>query len=464
MRPIIPHGSPRHWHGVAIAFIAAAAAQAQTEVAFQVDMTAYGTPTRVAIAGSFNGWSTNANPLVNVTGNIWSNTAAITDPPGTVEQCKFVADGNYESIPNRQFQLGTGTQVLPLATWDVISWSIPTNQVTFQVNLSAQVFLGAFTNGDPNGFITVAGDFEGPWDGTAQGGLTAGQWDNGLVLTNNPLAGDTSSNIYSGTFAVVGFPGATIIQYKFRLNGGLESPASTGGTNRQAAITNTSQILPLVNYNDLSIYDLVQSHITVTFSLFITNGTLDDGDYAFQKGLDTIYLNGDFLGWWGWGLGSGPAADQMVEVGDTDVYTNSFVIPRGNSIYVNYKYSLDGFDDENGPQTNHIREIRSYGPAYGFPQDVWSWTVLQPGNGNPYPDPGITTTNIVEPDFGYLAIGAPSGGSLPITWLGRPGVVLQNDSSLTGGIWNTNNGTDAAMSTNWPDSGPAQYFRLMKKQ
>ena len=468
MKPIISHGFSRHWHGVGIVFVAAVAAHAQTQVAFQVDMTSYGTPASVAIAGTFNGWSTNANPLVNVTGNIWSNTVIIADPPGAVEQCKFVADGNYESIPNRQFKLGTGTQVLPRATWNVISWSIPTNQVTFQVNMAAQVFLGAFTNGDHNGSITVAGDFEGPWDGTSLGGLTASQWDSGLVLTNNPLTGYTSSNIYSGTFPVVGFPGSTTIQFKFSMNGSLENPVSTGGANRPAAITNANQILPLVYYNDLSIFDLVQSPIAVTFSLYMPDGTLDDGGYEWinpqNGGSDQLYVSGAWLGWPTWGLNLLPSTQELFEVGDTDVYTNSFVIPRGASIYMTYKYSIDGFDDENGSGTNHIREIRSHGPAYVFPQDVWSWTVLQPGNGNPYPNPGITPTNIVEPDFGNLAIGAPSGGNFPITWLGRPGVVLQNNSSLTGGFWNTNNGTDAAMSTNWPNSSLTQFFRLMKKQ
>jgi hypothetical protein len=151
----------------------------------------------------------------------------------------------------------------------------------------------------------------------------------------------------------------------------------------------------------------------------------------------------------------------MVEVGASDVYTNSFVFPRGASIYVTYKYSYNGVDDENGANTNHIREIRSYGPTYSFPQDVWSWTVLQPGNGNPYLLKGIAVTNIVEPDFGYLAIGAPTGGNFPITWLGRPAVMLQNASSLLG-PWNTIGATDATQATNWPYAGGNQFFRLIK--
>ena len=130
-----------------------------------------------------------------------------------------------------------------------------------------------------------------------------------------------------------------------------------------------------------------------------------------------------------------------------------------------YKYSVDGFDNENGTGTNHVRLIRTYGPTYSFPSDVWSWTVLQPGNGNPYSLTGLAVTNIVEPDFGYLAIGAQTSGRiLPINWLGRPGVVLQNNAILSSGTWNTNNGTDGTQSTNWPNTGSAQFFRLLKKQ
>ena len=209
-------------------------------------------------------------------------------------------------------------------------------------------------------------------------------------------------------------------------------------------------------YNDNSIYDLVPSNTLVTFSLYITNGTLDDTGYAFQKGTDQIFVNGDFLGWWGWGIGAGPAADQMIEVGTSDVYTNSLVIPKGNSIYLNYKYGLDGFDDENGTGTNHVRLIRSYPPTYTFPQDVWSYTYAPGAN---------TTTNIVEQDFGNLIVTPISSGNVPITWLGRPGVVLQNKSSLSGSVpWTDNNGTDGTQSTNWPNDGSSQFFRLKKNQ
>ncbi len=68
-----------------------------------------------------------------------------------------------------------------------------------------------------------------------------------------------------------------------------------------------------------------------------------------------------------------------------DVYTNSFLLPAGSGISLTYKYSQDGFDDENGFQTNHIRYVRSIIPVpYSFPEDQWSWTVCPPGT--PYPN------------------------------------------------------------------------------
>jgi hypothetical protein len=276
-------------------------------------------------------------------------------------------------------------------------------------------------------------------------------------LTNNPTLSGNASNIYSAICPVVGYrPVGTA--YKFRANGGWESPNSTGGNNRTASITNANQVLPLVYYNDNSPYDIVQADTLVKFTLYLPNGTQDKNGYNFNNASDQVYINGDFLGWWGWGVA--PGSDQMIEVGLSDYYTNSFVIPRGNSIYLTYKYSLAGTDDENGFGTNHVREVRTYAPKYDLPTDQWSFTLAQ-NPGNNILTPG--TNGIVELDFGYLSTGKPVSGNVPVTWWGRPGVVLQNRSGLTSGTWNDNNNSDATMSTNWPNAGGSQFFRLKKK-
>jgi hypothetical protein len=484
MKTILQHWLSRRWFSVGMSFVAALAAQASTQVTFTVDMSTetLGTPTAVYVTGSFpeaGPWSEYPASLamINVSGTIWSNTFTLSDPAGTVEQVKFTdnvsADnGGWEPSANREFLMGTtgtigpGTEVLPLAIWNTTStWPTPTNWVTFQVDMTAQILLNNFTNdnsnalGDPNGSITVSGD------------LIGSGWDNGWPLTNNPALVGNATNVYSAAVPIPGFLGPITVNYKFRMNGGWE-----GVANRQASITSSSQVLPLVFYNNNSPYDLLSAPITVTFSIYMPDGTLDDGNnitaapYPFDpESGDTLWINGDFLNNWNntsWPgpVGNFPAAQQMIEVGSSGVYTNSFVVPKGNSIVLTYKYSIDSIDDENGFATNHVREIRSYGPTYAMPQDVWSWSVLQPNNGNPYPLAGIASTNIVEPDFGYLAAGAPSGGNIPITWLGRPAVLLQNSSSLSGGIWNNNNATDGLQSYNWPNTGGNQFFRLMKKQ
>jgi hypothetical protein len=124
---------------------------------------------------------------------------------------------------------------------------------------------------------------------------------------------------------------------------------------------------------------------------------------------------------------------------------------------------VDGLDNENGFATNHVRVIRGNPPTYVMPQDVFSWNVLQPNNGNPYPNPGITMTNITEPDFGFLAIGKLTANHWPITWYGRRGVDLQNVATL-GGVWNFNNVIPTAFQTNLWLNGPGnQFFRLIKK-
>ena len=547
----------RRWLGAGLSLVAALAASAATDVTFQVDMTSQPSASTVLIKGTFNGYG---NPdsvaLTNNGSGIYSQTITISDAPGTLEACKFFYNpgGNWENGNNRQFVLGSGTQVLPLTAWNANDWPTPTNaeRATFQVDLSAQTLGGNFIPGQT---VTVSGDFEG-WDNgltltnnpnaaglatnlysgtfdfnvvsyppvfinykfranggweavanrfvnltnnpqvlpvvfyddiapnsptnhvtfqvdmtpqTLTGAFVPGQsvtvsggfegWDNGQVMTNNPNVPGAASNIYSGTFDVVGYRPVNI-GYKFRANGGWESPTSTGGNDRHASVTNASQVLPLVFYNDNSPYDLVQADTVVKFTIFLPDQTADKTGLAFAKGVDHVFVNGDFLGWWGWGAGAAPAADEMFEAGNSDFYTNSFVIPRGNSIFLNYKYSFDGLDDENGGQTNHVRLVRTYAPTYTLPTDQWSWTLAQ-NPGNHILEPG--TNGIVELNFGYLAAGKPASGKVPVTWLGRPGVVLQNRANILTGSWIDQNSTDAAMSTNWPNTGTSQFFRLKKK-
>lgn len=435
------------------------------------------------IAGDFNNWTGTESELLAIGNGVYSNTIVVTNagtfgykfqsPAGSWSEINFAnpdfgnGDGNGSYATTQPDQSLPVVLDLPDGRFYVGAVALPpTNNVTFQLDLSEEVAIGNFTNTDENPSDPNYGQ---PVNSVAVGGFN-GDWGTDHQLTNYTILYPNDSNpglktnLYIGTFSVQGYLPITF-QWKFRVNsldGGYEQPASTAGGNRSTTVTQPNTVLPIISYDDLGLGDLTLTNITVTFSVYCTNGTPDDTGYAFEKGSDQIFISGSWLGWPTWGYQNLPPDQQMMEVGTSDVYTNSFVVPRGSSIYMNYKYSFNGIDDENGSGTNHVREIRSYGPVYNFPQDVWSWTVLQPGTGNAYPLAGLAVTNIVEPDFGYLTIGAASGGELPVTWLGRPAVVLQNVSSLTTGAWNTLSGTDGTQSTNWPNAGGVQFFRLMK--
>jgi hypothetical protein len=425
------------------------------------------------LAGDFNSWNGSATPLVAIGNGVYSNSFVVAtagtfgykfqSPAGTFNDINFGnpdfgngnGNGSYETTePNE-----TLPAVLDLPDGRFYVGAIalpPTNTCTFQLDMSEEVAIGNFVNGAAGNSVAVGG-FNGDWG-------TDNQLTNYTVLNPGDSNPGMKTNLYIGTFSTQGYLPISF-QWKFRVNnldGGYESPASTSGNNRSTTLTQQNTVLPVTAYDDLGLGDLTLNSITINFSVLVTNGTPDDTGYAFVKGTDEVFVSGAWLGWPTWGFDNLPPNQQLIEVGSSDVYTNSFVVPKGTSIYMDYKYSFNGVDDENGSGTNHIREIRSYGPSYTFPQDVWSWTVLQPSDGNPYPLAGMAVTNIVEPDFGFLQISGPAAGNLPLTWLGRPAVLLQNASSLNG-PWNTLSGTDGTESTNWPNAGDTQFFRLMKE-
>ena len=410
--------------------IAAIAARGANTVTFQIDMTSQPAATDVYIRGSFNGWGT-VSQLTNNGSGVYTGTVAVADSPGSVEQCKFYYDpgANWEGDPNRQFILAGGDQTLPLTTWNA-KYPAPTNNVTFQCDMNAQVLLGAYTPGQT---MRVAGDFTG--------------WGDGADMTNNPTLSGSASNIYSAVVPVTGFPGGGG-SYKFRANGGWESPASTGGNNRTFTIAGGDQVLPLVFYNDASPCDLLAQDTTVTFVLHITNGTpTSDGTTVFNSGSDAVYINGEFLGWWAWGPFGGPANTQLTNSGP-DLYQQSFVIPKGHTLAQTYKYSINGPDNEAGFAVNHVRYVRTLGSSFTMPTDEF-----------------LTNSAAVrtEPSFGNLTVGSPVAGNIPVTWLGRPCVTLQVNSNINKPTWVDLPATEATQSTNWPNTGGAKFFRLQKR-
>jgi hypothetical protein len=463
MKAITPTKSPKLWLGVGLLSLAALSTPAANTVTFSVDMTvqiytnAVFDPTNqlVDVRGDFNGWA-DTNYVYTLTNNgsgIYTNTFDLTNTAGSVLNYKYVyytppssGSDNWESPAstcgnNRTFTLAGGAQVLPTVYFNDAPPVQPNNNVKIQVDMTALVVTGAFTNG--TSVVTVSGDFTG--------------WGDGTGLTNDPSLLGTAKNIYSLVTNIPGVVGACHA-YKFRANGGWENPPSTGGGNRtfQIAGGGSTQVLPLVSYNDASVCGLVQATTPVTFVVNVPDGTPNaDGSIQFTNGVNKLYLNGEFLGWWAWydGIpgdgGQGPDNEMTNNPPGSTLFQQTFMVQAGASLDVTYKYSIDGYDNEAGFQVNHTRYVRTLATVpYTMPVDRFGTNAGPP---------------LMEGATSNIVIGAESAGHIPISWAGMQCLTLQTKSALgSPGGWVNLPATEGTSFTNWPVGATPQYFRWQK--
>jgi hypothetical protein len=412
------------------------------------------------VFGSFQStpWSAGfilTNNPTSAQSNIYSGSFTDGNYPGTQYQYKYVivSSGNsYETTPNRNLVTPTNFAILPVAYFNNAS-NVYATPVTFQVDMTAQIAAGSLNpaNGDT---VSAAGSF--------QSALTANQWQAGVfVLTNNPNAANT--NIFTGTYVDPNPPG-TAEQYKFQINpnGSASSAVWESVQNRNFQLGSTAQTLPLVFWNNQDPNNVLLAPTTITFTVNMA-GAVDIFGYPFNSASDAVVVNGDFMNptwpsfWTDALLGGFDYTGNLLQSNGTNLlYTGTFSVPAGNSLVVQYKYGIihnytgtsnTNCDNEASPNLNHTRYIRATG-TYNFPVDTF----------------GIQQTNLpdaTEPSFGSLAIAAPVGGQLPISWLGRPGVYLQYTTNLSTGPWVQLNATGGTQSSNWPETNGAAFFRLV---
>lgn len=444
--------------GVSLLFGAGIAAQADP-ITFNVDMSAFtnsaGAPiyTNVTIGGDFTGWSTTDYPLTNAGSGIWSGVIEVPGSPGdTSHNFKYIWNpgGNWEDGGNHVITLTGSPQTLPLNPFYAPNAIHPTdppvyttNNITFQVDMRVQGV--AWING--GGIIRVSGGFQG--------------WNDGFDLTNDPTAQFPTNWFYKGTFLAVtelipsyAPPGAKINRYKFRANGGWEEPSTinANGNNDRwwDATTAGDRVLPLVLYSDASLCDTLSEETAVTFVLHITNGTTALDGIVFDNTSGKIHINGEsVLGTWQpWNF-TLPTLDRE---GTSDYYTNTFILPAGRPRNQKVKYSItdagdNGGDNENVSFADHIQWIRGTNSTYRM---------------DPVEFGTNFTSSLVQPQFGNLKAGAPSGGTVPITWLGCGCVTLQSKTDLVSGSWTDMPETDGTSSTNVANTG-TKFFRLQKR-
>jgi len=288
-----------------------------------------------------------ANPIYLWSDGITSQSITVS-PSSTTNYTVQVFDSSTACIAS-----GTGTvTVIP----KVVA------QVTFQVDMSAEILAGQFN--PTSDFVSVAGGFNG--------------WSPGIEFTNNP--GATNPGLYSAVITITDIPGTTEY-YKFVVddgqNLGWEMPISTGGNNRTfvfAPPTNNQQLLPPVYFSDLSPSEIIISNTLVTFTVDMTGAVGSEG-HVFDPNNDSLYLNGNFFGWWSWG--EPDLIDLLTNVPGTELYRITVPVTAGSSRMLVYNYGINGFDDESSDQQSHVRYVRGSGNVI-LPTDVFGMTLAEP--------------------------------------------------------------------------------------
>ncbi len=208
---------------------------ALSAVTVLVDMKNTTVTNGVALAGTFNGWSTSATQMGRV-GNTSIYTATINVPEGSSIQYKFVngiGSGGYEgniSAPcgngnNRIYTVPTGNATLDTVCFNSCTKCPPTYPITFRVNMSGQTVTGT---------PTLVGSF------------------NTYSITAKPFVRIGTTNVYEATVNLA----AGMHQYKIYNpggpNGGYETNfgvACGNGSNRVVTTISRATVLPIVCYN-----------------------------------------------------------------------------------------------------------------------------------------------------------------------------------------------------------------------
>ncbi len=440
------------------------------EVTFQVDMSAQigvgnfnpGAGDLIQAMGPFNGsWggvvlnSDSARPGVYTNSYVETSRA-----PGTRMEYKYAINVggvtlSYESISgypdgNRAFMLtNVSPQVLPKEYFADASGLPIKAGIYFQLDMSSQILVGAF---DPlNDLASVRGDDIGWGDPPASG----------LQLFEDAAR----PGIYTNTWLKASQLTGAAFTYKYTYFRNSSTVWESGG-NKSVSFTGTEPTNPdgyhmitlgptLFDNWQANTNDYLPADTYVTFSVSMTNAASYSSLIAFDKSMQ-LAVNGNWIPWWSWT--TEPNGAFVLTNGTTSsdwlFYSQPVLVPKNKPVQLVYKYGFydnvnSSMDNEWGYGTNHVRYIRATG-SYILPLDTWAV---------PYEEPAI----------GAITVGTPSGGHIPVSWLGLPTAYLQTSTNVSNpAAWVSHPETAAygspsgIYSTNYPTSGQAIFFRVVK--
>lgn len=438
----------RNFCPVALACLFPVLAGART-VTFRVDMSIQmatgrydATNDLLQVRGPFNDWGGTQLTLMAGSGFIYETVIDIIAAEGSQFDYKFfigsatsgdVWEGNVGpgDQGNRRFTYQGDEQVLETVFFD----NLQTNpgqgvEVTFEVDMALLIQGGLFL--PASGWLEVRGVFN--------------NWSSGLELV--PIA--EGSTIYTGTTTIKSLAPGSTVEYKYVYNG---SQWEDGGNRTFELAQGGSQVIPIRHFNDSASEAILTGDTEITITVDMNNALTIDGA-AFNPGTDRVYINGEFAGfnWWGWPFppeGFELLDDGSDEAGDTvagdGLYSITFRAFGGQSREVEYKFSINGEDNEAGFQENHFRYIRETG-SYSLPVDRFGAAVREP--------------EILPSSLGPISISRPLNGVVTVRWENRD-AILQHSQSLSPGSWKTVPGSQGAEEINFPVTEiPRNYFRL----
>jgi hypothetical protein len=351
----------------------------------------------------FDVWTTYSSPAGQGAYDALDSSVQASSPPYSP------TFANYDSVT------ATGST---LATYTVVNAAASEAQVTFEVNMTAAMVQGLFSQGAGD-YVEARGSFNGWLTGT----------HTGILLTNVP-----GTSNYVGTLVTNSLPLGSGVDYKYVIDSGAVgndwegNVGVNGAPNRHFTLTNLNQTLPLDYWNNIT--NPYQS-FAVTFQV---NMVVQDALGNFTPGTDTLYVNGT----WDW---SGSAV-QLTQTANPEVYTGSVSLSFSPGTTISYKYAMNG----------------------GIPVNSWEGNVGPNGGANRQfvlnADTNLPTdffNNVTN--LGPITItNVPEGQAL--AWTGGARIRLQSATNLLTGWSDVANTEGLSSVTNSPGSAPVMFFRL----